>query len=93
MSRSSPYLPPSLHPSSLPSSRIGADLSLSERNRFCVTTISATDSSFVKCYDAAKAIMSTVYELSGSSFEIGLLASFLNWSVSLSYLPLMSRRS
>jgi hypothetical protein len=35
--------------------------------------------SFKKCYDAAKAILTSIYELSGSSFEIGLLASFLNW--------------
>ncbi|BGP15479.1 hypothetical protein JCM10213v2_003458 [Rhodosporidiobolus nylandii] len=47
---------------------------------FCATPdLTAQDPSFKKCLDAAKAIVNSVYELSGSSFEIGLLASFLNW--------------
>jgi hypothetical protein len=37
------------------------------------------EGSFEKCYKAAKPIIASVHELSGSSFEVGLLASFLNW--------------
>ncbi|GAA6057353.1 hypothetical protein JCM3770_005722 [Rhodotorula araucariae] len=54
--------------------------------------------SFAKCLAAAKAIVASVYELSGSSFEIGLLASFLNylWAVAgrtlVRALALASRR-
>ncbi|BGP39454.1 hypothetical protein JCM10449v2_003404 [Rhodotorula kratochvilovae] len=54
--------------------------------------------SFAKCLGAAKAIVASVYELNGSSFEIGLLASFLNylWAVAgrtlVRALALASRR-
>ncbi|GAA5991948.1 hypothetical protein JCM10908_002285 [Rhodotorula pacifica] len=47
---------------------------------FCLApTIDASDLSFKRCLEAAKAIVASVYELSGSSFETGLLYSFLNW--------------
>ncbi|GAA5911408.1 hypothetical protein JCM6882_004992 [Rhodosporidiobolus microsporus] len=47
---------------------------------FCLSPdITIEDESFSKCLEAAKAIVSSVYEISGSSFEIGTLASFLNW--------------
>ncbi|GAA6035863.1 hypothetical protein JCM8097_005743 [Rhodosporidiobolus ruineniae] len=47
---------------------------------FCISpTTTAEEESFRKCLEAAKAIVAAVYEISGSSYEIGLLASFLNW--------------
>ncbi|KWU43316.1 hypothetical protein RHOSPDRAFT_29731 [Rhodotorula sp. JG-1b] len=47
---------------------------------FCLApTIDASDPSFKRCLEAAKAIVASVHELSGSSFETGLLYSFLNW--------------
>ncbi|GAA5829950.1 hypothetical protein JCM11251_007945 [Rhodosporidiobolus azoricus] len=47
---------------------------------FCLSPdITVQDESFTKCLEAAKAIVTSVYEISGSSYEIGLLASFLNW--------------
>ncbi|GAA5909807.1 hypothetical protein JCM8208_005467 [Rhodotorula glutinis] len=66
---------------------------------FCLgAEIDEHDSSFQKCAAAAKAIVASVYELSGSSFEVGLLASFLNylWAVAgrtlVRALALASRR-
>ncbi|GAA5875400.1 hypothetical protein JCM8547_004397 [Rhodosporidiobolus lusitaniae] len=44
-----------------------------------VQGITADDPSLLKCLGAAKAIVASVYEVSNSSTEIGLLASYLNW--------------
>ncbi|BGO91048.1 hypothetical protein NBRC10512_001352 [Rhodotorula toruloides] len=47
---------------------------------FCLSpSTSEEDDSFKKCLEAAKAIVSSVHELAGSSFEAGLLFSFQNW--------------
>uniref|UniRef100_A0A0K3CBS0 BY PROTMAP: gi/342321075/gb/EGU13013.1/ Proteophosphoglycan 5 [Rhodotorula glutinis ATCC 204091] n=1 Tax=Rhodotorula toruloides TaxID=5286 RepID=A0A0K3CBS0_RHOTO len=47
---------------------------------FCLSpSTSEDDDSFRKCLEAAKAIVSSVHELAGSSFEAGLLFSFQNW--------------
>ncbi|GAA5845123.1 hypothetical protein JCM9279_005442 [Rhodotorula babjevae] len=66
---------------------------------FCLASdVDEQDSSFQKCASAAKAIVASVYELNGSSFEVGLLASFLNylWAVAgrtlVRALALASRR-
>ncbi|KPV72281.1 uncharacterized protein RHOBADRAFT_56093 [Rhodotorula graminis WP1] len=66
---------------------------------FCLAPdVDEQDLSFQKCAAAAKAIVASVYELNGSSFEVGLLASFLNylWAVAgrtlVRALALASRR-